>query len=216
MQHDFLQRYSLKRRADEQLHLLIGSVRAHAASNSKIALFGRFTGLAAPLPHAAFLCYLRLLSGVEAELGRSLGAEWLGSPAQPLLLLLEQGQRALASAFGEVLPPEARARLAHDLALLAREPTEAGAVCVELDQLLQLGVDSFMEEHTRTSAFLEVAPRPIPIPHAPSLTPHPPVGACARRHPPALPRHGAHLTHLAHCRPPSLLPTRAAARRHPR
>ena len=25
-----------------------------------------------------------------------------------------------------------------------------------------------------------------------------------------MPRHGAHLTHLAHCRPPSFLPTRAA------
>jgi len=188
VQQDFLHRYSLKRRADEQLHLLIVSVRAHTASNSKVALFGRFTGLASPLPHAAFLSYLRLLSGVEAELGRSLGAEWLGSTAQPLLLLLEQAQRVLSSAFRGVLPQDELSRLGDDLALLARRPTEAaGPTHVELDEILMLGVDTFMTEHQRANAYLEVSPRPsaTPLPHS-------------------------HRAHLTHCRPPLCLPTRAA------
>ena len=181
VQQDFLRRYSLKRRADEQLHLLIISVRSHAASNSKVALFGRFTGLASPLPHAAFLSYLRLLSGVEAELGRSLGAEWIGSRAQPLLLLLDQAQQILSSAFRGVLPDDALSRLAHDLTLLARHPAEAatpGAAHVELDEMLMLGVDTFIAEHQRTNAFLEVPPRPYPTP-LPHALPHapPPLGA---------------------------------------
>ena len=213
VQQDFLRRFSLKRRADEQLHLLIVSVRAHTDTNSKIALFGRFAGLVSPLPHAAFLSYLRLLSGVEAELGRSLGAEWLGSTAQPLLLLLELAQRVLSSAFRGVLPQGALDRLADDLALLARDPAEAaGAAHVELDEVLMLGVDTFVAEHQRTNAFLEVPPRPspTPLPHAPPPRPSPtplPTRDMSSSHPPALPRHRAHLTHR---RPPLCPPTRAA------
>ena len=173
VQQDFLRRYGLKRRADEQLHLLIVSVKTYTASNRKVALFGRFTGLTSPLPHATFLFYLRLLSGVQAELGRCLGAEWVGSAAQPLLLPLEQAQQVLSSAFRGVLPQDALSRLADDLARLARN-TEAAApealdvemememenLLIEMEDLLMLGIDAFVAEHQRTNSFLEVFLQP--------------------------------------------------------